>query len=139
MSMDDTNQLSLSDIQREALVRAGVILAYVHGSVAQETSRMDSDVDIAVLFDSTPEDAVVATTDVLRALAGFVSHREVDIAILNTASPLLAQTVAVHGVLLYARSDADRMAFDIRAMHAYEFSRRITSIGRAPHLASIAV
>jgi predicted nucleotidyltransferase len=137
--MNDTNQLSLSDTQREALARAGVILAYLHGSVAQGAARTDSDVDVAVLFESKPPDAVVATTDVLRALAGFVSHREIDIAILNDASPLLAQSVAVHGVLLYARGDADRLAFDIRTMHAYEFSRRITSIGRSPLLAPIAV
>ena len=42
----------------------------------------------------------------------------------------LAQSVAAHGELLYARSKRDEFEFQIRAMHEYESSRRIARIGQ---------
>ncbi len=138
-SMENIDRIALEDTQREALAHAGVVLAYLHGSVATGSAGVDSDVDIAVLFESTPVDMISATTSVIKALAGFVPDREMDVAILNDASPLLAQAVSVHGQLLYARSSGDRMAFDIRSMHEYESSRRIVRIGQDASLARIAV
>ena len=122
---------SLSQEQRAALEKIGVTLAYLHGSVSKDIARDDSDVDVAVLFESAQKDTVRATADVVAALQGLEASREMDVAILNTASPLFAQNVAVHGELLYARGERDVMSFYLRAMHEYEFSRRIAEIGRS--------
>ncbi len=124
------NLLTLTDTQKEALRNTDVVLAYAHGSLARGTERNDSDIDIAVLFLHVPRDTVGATTRVIEALQGFVAGREIDIAILNDASPLLVQSVAARGTLLYARSSEDDISFQFRAMHDYEASRRIARIGR---------
>lgn len=113
----------------------GVVLLYVHGSVAAGRARKDSDVDIAVLFERMPEDTVAATTAVISALAGFESGREMDVAILNEASPLLKQGVAARGTLVYARSADDDLRFRIQTMHEYESSRRIVRIGQNASIA----
>jgi len=126
----ETDVLTLSEEQKAGLARLGVVLCYLHGSVATGLAGKDSDVDIAVLFDRAPHDAVQATADVVAALHGFVKNREMDVAILNTASPLLAQSVAARGKLLYARTPDDDLLFQICAMHEYESSRHIARIGR---------
>ena len=125
-----SDQLSLSENQRRALEKIGVALLYVHGSVATGRARKDSDVDIAVLFERMPKDTVVATTATVSALTGFEVGREMDIAILNEASPLLNQMVASQGKLLYARLPDDALRFEIRAMHEYEYSRQVVRLGQ---------
>ena len=117
--------------QQEALAREGVILCYVFGSFAQGTARADSDLDIGVLYETTPQEIDAATARVLAALADLAPARELDVVILNEAGPLLRQQVASRGRVLFARSRADELAFQIRAMHDYESSRRIARIGRA--------
>ncbi len=127
----------LSGAQQNALENIGVVLLYLHGSVASGKARSDSDVDVAVLFAQTPRDTVQATTNIVEALRGYESPREMDVAILNDASPLLKQSVAAHGVLLFARSEQDDLEFQIRTMHEYEASRRIVRIGQEAILARI--
>jgi len=125
-----SNHPSLSENQRRSLQKIGVVLLYVHGSVAAGRARKDSDVDIAVLFEQAPADSVRATADIVTALSGLEAGREMDIAILNDASPLLKQGVAIRGTLLYARSADDDLRFQIQTMHEYESSRHIVRIGQ---------
>jgi predicted nucleotidyltransferase len=132
--MEDQDHI-LSLKQKASLAKLGVVLCYLHGSVALDQARNDSDVDIAVLFEQLPEDSVKATTAIVTALHGFVPEHEMDIAILNNASPLLAQSVVVNGKLLYARSSGDDLLFQIRVMHDYESSLRIVHIGQKMALA----
>lgn len=122
--------LRLTNEQKAALERLGVVLLYLHGSLAAGTARADSDADIAVLFERMPEDSIKVTTGVLEALAGFLPSREKDVAILNEASPLLKQSVASRGVLLFARSSDDDLRFQMNAMHEYEYSRHVVRLGQ---------
>lgn len=131
----EQGEFILTNIQRAALKKMAVVLLYVHGSIASGQAGKESDVDVAVLFEHSPEDPVRATTAIVEALQGFVPGREMDVAILNDASPLLAQSVASRGKLLFARSPADDLLFQVRAMHEYESSRRITRIGQELNLA----
>lgn len=128
---------TLTNEQKEALARAGVVLCYLHGSVAKGTAREDSDVDVAVLFEHLPKDTIKATAVVVAALEGFVPERELDIAILNEADPLLVQTVASRGMLLYGRSADDRLQLEFCALREYEASRRVVDLGRRLALARV--
>ena len=123
-------EYTLNDQQKQALRDVGVVLCYLHGSVAEGIARDDSDADIAVLFEQRPEDSIPATATILDALAGFLPEREKDIAILNEASPLLRQTVASGGMLLYARSPDDALRYQLQAMHEYEYSRHVVKLGQ---------
>ncbi len=126
----ERDSLKLTDEQKKALHDIGVVLCYMHGSVASGSAGKESDVDIAVLFEHLPKDTVAATTAVVEALHGFMPGRERDVAILNEASPLLKQAVASRGILLYDRSFDDTLRFQLRAMHEYEYSRDIARMGR---------
>lgn len=131
----DTAEIKLTDEQRRTLGGLGVVLCYVHGSVAAGTARADSDVDIAILFERQPEDPIQATTAIIQALDAFAPGREIDVATLNDASPLLAQSVAARGTLLYARSSDDVLRFQMHTMHEYESSRHIVYLGQQLALA----
>ena len=126
----ESNESQPSDTQIAKLKELGVTLVYLHGSVAAGTARGDSDTDVAVLFEKMPEDVIEAATAIRLVLAGIVPGRELDVAILNEASPLLKQIVASTGRLLYARSPDDTLRFELRAMHDYEYSRHVVKLGQ---------
>ena len=126
----DKKDFTLTPQQRAELDKLGVVLCYLHGSVAKGLAREDSDIDVAVLFDRESPDPIEATGAIIRALQGLAPERDLDIAILNEASPLLKQVVASTGKLLYVRSAEDELRFQIRAMHEYEDSRHIVRLGQ---------
>lgn len=128
--MEGKKNIKLGRKHLGALRRLGVVLCYLHGSIASGTSRENSDADIAVLFEKAPADSIEATAAVHQALSGLVPGREIDVAILNEASPLLRQIVASTGKLLYARSPDDALRFELRAMHDYEYSRHVVRLGQ---------
>lgn len=122
--------IQLTDTQKSELRKLEIVVCYLHGSVAEGGAGRESDVDIAALFERMPTDPIAASAGIVAALRGFIPEREMDVAILNNASPLLMQRVAAHGVLLLERVPGDDLAFQIRAMHEYESSRHIAHIGR---------
>lgn len=130
MAHMDTATLRLTDAERGELARLGVVLCYLHGSVAQGVAQQDSDVDVAVLFDEMPEDVITITGSLLQTLERFARGRELDVAILNEASPLFRQAVASRGCLLYSRSPDDALKFELRSMHDYEYSRPVARLGQ---------
>ena len=92
---------------------AGVVAAFLFGSLADRTDHAESDVDVAVLLDygafpdrtSRSRAAVALGT----ALIAVVHRNTVDVAVLNDASPELAAAVVTSGVRLHcADVDADR-------------------------------
>lgn len=80
----------------------GVKVAYLFGSHAKEAALPISDIDIAVLFGSDIEKglyferSINLAADLIKAL----ERNDVDVAVLNTASPLLRYKVFADGVLV---------------------------------------
>ena len=126
----ENSELSLTEDQKTSLQKLNVVLLYLHGSVAAGTARANSDADVAALFEKTPTDSIEATAAIHEALRGLFPERELDVAILNEASPLLKQAVASEGKLLYARSSDDTLRYELRAMHDYEYSRHVVRLGQ---------
>jgi predicted nucleotidyltransferase len=121
----------ITDIQKIQLAEAGVILCYVHGSAASGTQRVDSDIDIAVLYAIRPADMLRAELLIANILSPLANGRELDVVILNDAGAVLTQAVASRGVIIYERSADDRVRFEFAAMHAYESSRSILGLAYA--------
>jgi len=104
-----------------ALARQGdVVAAYLFGSLARGQAGPLSDVDIAVLLspDLDEEAAVERQLELMVALDD-LDPREVQVTLLNHASPMLAYQVVRDGILLYERSRAQRIGFEVRAMQRY--------------------
>jgi predicted nucleotidyltransferase len=109
-----------------------VRLAYLCGSQATRRTHPNSDVDIAVLLDEslTLDERFAERVQLLDDLSRIFGTDQVDLVILNEASPLLAYETLLHGVLLYCADAQTRIEFQVRTLRAYEDTiplRRILS------------
>jgi predicted nucleotidyltransferase len=100
----------------------GVVLAYLFGSQAEKKAGALSDVDVAVLLEETMERQqwFRIQLDLIGELVGLFHRNDVDVVILNEATPLLAHEVVHHGRVIY-EDEASRPAVDfaVRAITRY--------------------
>ena len=100
-----------------------VRLAYLFGSRVGGLARPDSDLDIAVLVDDQLAAGARKVNRTLRKLAGRlsgeISSTLLDIVLLNNAPILLRHRVLKDGVLLYARSEGERVQFAFLTIREY--------------------
>jgi uncharacterized protein YutE (UPF0331/DUF86 family)/predicted nucleotidyltransferase len=113
----------LSEKLKDIFVQHGVVLAYLFGSQAEGTARPSSDADFAVLL--PPETQRSKYFDVrlslTNALMDALHKNEVDVIVLNEATPLLAYEVATHGKILY-EDEITRPAVDFSVYAASRYS-----------------
>jgi len=113
-------RVDLSAITAYFARQPDVVAAYLFGSVAEERADGLSDVDIAVLLGPAPgaRELVERQLELIGALETY-ADREVQVTILNRASPALTFQVVQHGKLLYERGRPERIEFEIRARKIY--------------------
>jgi predicted nucleotidyltransferase len=100
-----------------ALDREGVVAALLHGSQATGKATALSDVDVAVWLDPSLSDD--ARLDLRLALTREIDSRQVDLVILNDASPLLAHRVRQSGIQLVDRDPVARIRLETQALIEY--------------------
>lgn len=95
--------------------RREVAAAYLFGSVASGRTRSDSDVDIGILLvRPLPASRALSYRLKLFAALGSAPQRpDVDLVLLNEASPLLAHRVLSKGRLVFERSRSARVRFQV--------------------------
>lgn len=120
----------LTKKQKKVLADNQIILAYLFGSVARGEEHIDSDVDVAVLFDdSVPEREYLQREGViLSALSGFYPKRELNLVNLNISSPLLRQSAFMDGQELYIRERDDEISFQLQSVREYEEYKHFANI-----------
>ncbi|RIK39294.1 MAG: hypothetical protein DCC55_18465 [Chloroflexi bacterium] len=110
-----------------------IVVAYLFGSVARGRAHKLSDVDVAVLF--APEVGLEESVERQLQLMGDLEQfadREVQVTVLNRATPLLAYQVVKYGILLYERSRAERVDFYVRTLSIYfDFKPTLDLLNRA--------
>jgi len=91
-----------------------IALAYLLGSQAKNKTTPLSDIDIAVLFDKTVLPKTYSHTQVklINDFMELLETNDVDVAILNAASPLFKFN-AISGKLLHATSKKERVFFEV--------------------------
>lgn len=93
----------------------GLVSAYIFGSVAEHRSHRASDLDIGLLLDrgAYPDERTrfEAQVELRRHLSPATVGREVDVVVLNDASPLLARQIIASGERV--------ICFDAEADHAF--------------------
>jgi len=113
-----------------------VVSAYLFGSRARGTAHRQSDVDVAVLFERAllPERgdrsraALALTTD----LIALTHCNDVDLVVLNDATPELGWTAVDEGTRVFCRDDAAdrdfRLRVQLRCIDLVPFLRRMRRI-----------
>ena len=89
-----------------------VLLLYLHGAHARGEQNALSDLDLAVLLEHSAAMDRGARADVSFALQDTCRRDDVDLVVLNTAGPIIADHVIRQGRLVYARDDRDRLIFE---------------------------
>jgi predicted nucleotidyltransferase len=115
--------------QLEEVARGlGIELLVQFGSTVTGTSHAGSDLDLAILFGRAPQ-SIADTADAALRLQALEPNREVDIAVLNHADPLLMKQVTDRGVLLFG--DPSRwQAFRLYAFKRYQDHQRFLRMER---------
>ena len=104
----------------------GVQLVFVFGSAVQRRLGPESDIDIAVQFDRKPDPFYI---NHLKDLIAEKLKREVDLVVLNQASPILRMQVLKNGVLVYF---SERMRYDqffVDTINQYDDLKRVRRPG----------
>ena len=96
-----------------------VVAAYLFGSVARQQHTGRSDVDVAVLFDPPPPSRLIGPVSRLHGELEDALLRDVDLVVLNDASPDLVHRVLRDGILLVDRDPKRRIAFEVQARNEY--------------------
>ncbi|MGC9523730.1 MAG: type VII toxin-antitoxin system MntA family adenylyltransferase antitoxin [Anaerolineae bacterium] len=112
--------IDLEGVRAYLAAQPDIVVSYLFGSVAREQVMPWSDVDVAVLLDPNLDERarVERQLALMSALEAF-ADREVQVTLLNDAPPLLAYQVIRDGVRLSARTDGERVAFEVAAMKRY--------------------
>lgn len=78
-------------------------LVFLFGSTASKHHSKESDIDIAILFQTEPD--FYYLDDVKDSLSRFIK-RQIDIVILNNASPIIKMQILKNGIPLIRRGSA---------------------------------
>ena len=99
----------------------GVALAYLFGSQAEAKAGPLSDVDIAVLLGpQVPREQWFDTQlDLISELTSLWHRNDVDVVILNQATPVLAYEVVRFGQVLYEVEPGTRVDYEVAALRRY--------------------
>ncbi|MEN8261914.1 MAG: nucleotidyltransferase domain-containing protein [Nitrospirota bacterium] len=114
-------RLDINKLKDYFNLRDDLIAAYVFGSSAANRSGSGSDLDIAVLLaENVPEkDYGFIKEEIITAVVELLSFNEIDLVVLNTASPLLCHEVLKKGVLCFLGDEEKRIEFTVKATMRY--------------------
>ncbi len=116
--------------------RPEIVLAYLFGSFVEKGQRPVHDIDIAVLV--TPdllEKMDSAAPYGYRAwmtaeLCKLLKCNVVDLVLLNRATPLLCKQVIKTGRLIFCRSEAERVRFEVSSLKRFADTAHLREIKR---------
>ena len=95
--------------------RKDFLLVFLFGSFAKDCSTIDSDVDVAIMFKNIPD--FYEVNDLKDELSSHIG-RDVDILVLNTASPIIRTQVLKYGRLIKKDSKVYNDFF-VRTLNEY--------------------
>lgn len=98
---------------------AGLVAVYLFGSVARETDRPDSDVDLGLLFEDRPASTLAAQPLRLEGELEQRLGRSVQLVVLNTAPPDLIARVLRDGILILDADRSRRIRFEVDSRNLY--------------------
>jgi predicted nucleotidyltransferase len=98
-----------------------IIFAYIFGSYAQGKIRKDSDIDIAIYLKSKLDVDMYLK---IKMDLSEVTKREVDLVILNDATPLLKYEIYKNHILLFTRDETMESNYKVKTLFEYNDVKR---------------
>lgn len=99
------------------LARQKVDMVFLHGSLAKNNLKKLSDIDVAALFKQDYDLKDIGK--LVELLKKEFKRDDIDLAVLNTASPLLCMQVLKNGKLLYCRREQIFKNYRLRTIQRY--------------------
>ena len=99
--------------------KPGVAAVYLFGSVARGSARLDSDVDIGVLYETAPPLSFEAQPFAEEADLGARFGRAVQVIVMNQAPADLVHRILRDGLLVLERDKSRRILFEVRSRNQY--------------------
>lgn len=93
-----------------------IVFAYIFGSYAQKVIRTDSDIDIAIYLE---KELAVETYLEIKADLTEACKREIDLIILNDATPLLKYEIYKNSISLFSRDKAIETSYKVKTLFEY--------------------
>lgn len=98
-----------------------IIFAYIFGSFAEDKIRKDSDIDIAIYLDKKID---LETFLEIKMNLTEACKREVDLIILNDATPLLKYEIYKNSILLFTRDEVSETNYKVKTLFEYNDMKR---------------
>ena len=103
-----------------------ILLGYLFGSTARGEARSDSDIDIAFLLKKIPtdDDRISLTSELIE----LVENQNIDVVLLNDATPIVRHEVVSDGILFFARDQERSNQFETEVYREYfdtDFLRKV--------------
>ena len=111
--------------------RKEIVLTYLYGSLAKGTTNPRSDMDIAILLNENISDDAYPygyRAEILSDLMKVFQTNRIDLVILNEAPPFLRFQVIRYGVLIFSRSEAKRIDFQVKTFATYNDVKRLLDV-----------
>lgn len=93
-----------------------IVFAYIFGSYVQGKMRADSDIDIAIYLEKKID---IDTYLEIKAYLSETFKREIDLIILNNATPLLKYEIYKNNILLFARDKSIETNYKVKTLFEY--------------------
>lgn len=110
--------------------RSDVVAAILFGSMARGDALPESDVDIGVLLTHDAAQQEINRSRLIADIMGVLKWNDVDVVILNRASPLLLHRVVRDGHVIYAADHGLLAEFTIRAIQQFEDTKPLRNLRR---------
>ncbi|HEY65876.1 MAG TPA: nucleotidyltransferase domain-containing protein [Caldilineae bacterium] len=103
------------------LEKQPIQLAYLYGSVARDEITPFSDIDIALVGERafSPHERLDLMLNIALEVEDRCGLQDVDVRVINDAPLLLQGRVVTEGILLYARSDSERVRYETATRMRY--------------------
>ena len=126
------------DIKKKAqeilLQYNSILFAYIFGSYAQNKLRKNSDIDIAIyLIDKMDTDEYLE----IKMLLTEAFKREVDLVILNNATPLLKYEIYKNNILLFSHDNTAETSYKVKTLFEYNDMKKYLDLSYEINIARI--
>ncbi len=113
--------LDIERLKNYLYLQNEITTVYLFGSYVSNRLSPASDIDIAILLSNSVDSKEYGflKLKILTDLIELLSFNDIDVVILNIASPLLSHEVIKKGILIFSKNEKERLEFTVKSTMRY--------------------